>query len=336
VALATGFGRAVTGLILTTSDSGAGSLKGTRIADVVIPFGFRFVQGPLPSHATVAAALAPSVTEPSLLRDIYRKHLGESGESEHGLIDLCKRCDTIELWIDPEPNAQLTLIWLLDYLRSHEAIASKLTLRQADAVIGNHPPEELIKWQLPTVKIQSEHLATASAAWQAWRASTPHDWFGLLSKDLIVLPRLRQVIVELLEELPMPATGLSATEMRMLELISEGNMHPFDLFPHNPRQRRVFDYWEAGSLLSGLARCPVPAITGLDEGALTLEMHEHRDRYQRYKQSQLSLTALGAAILAGAEDFSRHNPISRWWGGTELNHDSLWRWDPDSRSLFAP
>lgn len=326
----------MTRLILTTSDSGAGSLKDTGIADIVIPFGFRFVRGPLPSDAAFAAALAPSATEHPRLRDIYRKHLGKSGKSEHGLIELCERCDTIELWIDPEPNAQLMLIWLLDYLRSHRTIASKLTLRQADAVIGDHPPEDLLKWQLPVVEILNEHLETASTAWQAWRASTPRDWFDLLSKDLSALPRLRPTVVELLEELPGLATGLGATEMRMLELISEGNIHPFDLFPHNPRQRRVFDYWETGSLLDGLARSPALVVSGLDEGPFTAEMHNDRDRHQRYKKSQLSLTTLGKAVLAGTEDFSRHNPISRWWGGTELTNDSLWRWDPANRTSIVP
>jgi hypothetical protein len=56
-----------------------------------------------------------------------------------------------------------------------------------------------------------------------------------------------------------------------------------------------------------------------------VEMHDDRSRHQRYKESELSLTALGKAILANTEDFSRHNPISRWWGGTKLTNDSLWR-----------
>jgi hypothetical protein len=323
-------------LILTTSDSGAGSLKQTGITDIVIPFGFRFVWGPLPSDTEFAAALAPSAKQHHWLRDVYRKHLGESGESEHRLIDLCERCDTIELWIDPEPNAQLTLIWLLDYLRPHGSIASKLSLVQADVVIGDLPPEELLKRRLPVVKALNNHLETASAAWQAWRASTPQEWFNLLSKDLTVLPRLRLAVVELLEELPRRTTGLGATEMRMLELISEGNVHPFDLFPHDPRQRRVFDYWEAGSLLDGLAHCPTPTVSGLDEGPFAVEMHDDDSRRQRYKKSQLSLTALGKAILANTEDFSRHNPISRWWGGTELTNENLWRWDPAIGSLIAP
>jgi hypothetical protein len=336
VALESGFGRAMTRLILTTSDSGAGSLKQTGIADTVIPFGFRFVRGPLPSDAELAASLLPSATQNRWLWDIHRKHLGENGKSEHGLIDLCEHCDTIELWIDPEPNAQLTLVWLLDYLRDHETIASKLALVQADVIIGDHPPEELLKRRLPAVKVLDDHLETAGTAWQAWRASTPQDWFDLLSKDLTVLPRLRQTIVELLEELPMRATGLGATEMRMLELISEGTVHPFDLFPHNPRQRRVFDYWETGSLLDGLAHCPTPVVSGLGEGPFTVEMHEDRDRHQRYKKSQLSLTGLGNAILANTEDFSRHNPIDRWWGGTKLTNDRLWRWEPANFALIAP
>src|SRR3984957_3044141 len=326
----------MTRLILTTSDSGAGSLMGTGIADIVIPFGFRFVCGALPSDAELAASLAPSSTQHPWLWNIYRRHLGENSESEQGLIDLCDRCEAIELWIDPEPNAQLTLIWLVDYLRSHGNIASKLALIQADVVIGNHPPEELVKWRLPTVKILNEHLETASTAWQAYRTSTPRDCFNLLSKDLTVLPGLRQAVVELLEELPMRATGLGATEMRMLELISEDNIHPFELFPHNPRQRRVFDCWETGSLLDGLAHCPAPAVSGLSEGPFTEEMHNDRSRHQRYKESRLSLTALGKAILARTDDFSRHNPIPRWWGGTKLTNDSLWRWDPRHRTLVGP
>jgi transposase InsO family protein len=95
----------------------------------------------------------------------------------------------------------------------------------------------------------------------------------------------------------------------------------------------VFGYWEVGALLEQLALAPAPAVSGLAEWPFTLEMHDLRSRYERYKESRLSLTALGKAILMQAEDFSRHNPIHRWWGGTELTNDRLWRWDP---ILIAP
>jgi hypothetical protein len=67
-----------------------------------------------------------------------------------------------------------------------------------------------------------------------------------------------------------------------------------------------------------------------------MESHDDRERQRRYKQSRLSLTALGRAILAGTEDFSRYNPIHRWWGGIELTNDRLWRWDAATRALVAP
>jgi hypothetical protein len=332
----------MTRLILTTDDSGAGCLMQTGIADIVIPFGFRFVGGPLPDLAELATSLAtrsgkhdPAV--PHWL-DNFDGRRGEIRRKGLGLIELCQQCETVELWIDPEPNAQLMLIQLLDHFRSHGKATPKLTLVQADVVIGNHLPEEVAKWRLPAVKILNDHLETASAAWRAYRASTPQDWFDLLGKDFSILPQLPQTVLELLEELPMDATGLGATEMLMLELMSAGDARPFDVFPGDGKRnkRRVFGYWEVGCLLDGLAHCPAPAVSGLDEGPFTPEMHEDHSRRERHKRSKLKLTALGEAILARTEDFSQHNPIHRWWGGTELSNDRLWRWDPASRALIAP
>jgi hypothetical protein len=330
-------------LILTTEDSGAGNLRQAGLADIVISFGLRLVRGPLPTPeelATLLAARSAKHGSPGShwLDFVRARRLEEIGGKDLGLIDLCERCETIELWIDPDPNAQLTLIWLLDYLHHHAKIAPKLTLVQADVRIGNHPPEELATWRLPAVKIRNDHLEQASTAWRAWRAPTPQDWFNLLSKDLGVLPQLPQTVLEVLEELPSNATALGATEMRMLELISAGNAGPFDVFPgHQKRnQQRVFGYWEVGALLDGLAHCPAPAVSGLQEGPFTMEMHDDRDRHQRYTRSELKLTPLGKAIVAQAEDFSRYNPIHRWWGGTELTNDRLWRWDPANRTLITP
>ena len=321
-------------LIFTTSDSGAGCLRQPGIADMVMPLGSRFFhREPLPSDVEIANALE----QDDWLGRIYRKYVQEIDRRTR-IIDLCEPFDTIDLWIDPDPNAQLILIWMLEYLRPYEVIVSKLNLVQADVPIGNYPAEEVVEWRIPAIKIRNEHLEMASSVWQAYRAPTPESWFNLLSADLSPLPLFRPAALALLEELPGLATGLGATEMRMLELISEGNAGPYDIFPgHEKRNtRRTFDYWQIGALLDGLVRCPSPAVSGLDEGPFTDEMHDDRDRHQRYKQSRLSLTELGSAILAGRDDFSRHNPIHRWWGGTELTNDSLWRWDPENGVLIAP
>ena len=321
-------------LILTTSDSGAGCLRQPGIADAVMPLGDRFFfWEPLPSDIEIAESLA----EDDWLGINYRKYIGEADETKR-ITDLCEPFDTVDLWIDPDPNAQLILTWLLEYLRPHGSIVPKLQLVQADVPIGELTPEEAIARRIPAVKIADGHFKLARSAWQAYRAPTPKDWFDLLSKDLSALPLFRPAAVALLEELPMPATGLGATEMRMLELIAEGNAGPGDVFPgHEKRNtRRVFDYWQIGALLDGLADAPAPAVSGLKEGPFTLEMHEDRERQRHYWKSKLSLTALGRDVLAGREDFSRHNPVHRWWGGTELTNGRLWRWDAATQALIAP
>ncbi len=111
--------------------------------------------------------------------------------------------------------------------------------------------------------------------WQAYRAPTPEACFDLLGKDLSALPLLKPALLDLLEELPSSATGLGATEMRMLELIARGYSLTNALFHlRGLRQRRVFSDLEIGYLLDGLAHGPRPAVAGLDEELRTLD-HEN-------------------------------------------------------------
>lgn len=328
----------MTRLILTADASAAGAVMAADRADLVIPVELRLVWGPMRSDAELAAFLAPRTTQKpdSHWLDYAGPAAIETlGGNNSGLRDVCARCATVELWIEPEPNAQLVLIWLLDYFHSHANSATNLILCHVDAGLGDAGPKQRAKWKFRNVGITNDHLEIASLAWQAYRAPTPQAWFNLLNRDLSILPQLRRCVLEMLEELPRRATGLGASEMRILELISAGYVHPFDVFPHQRQrfQRRVFGYWEVGALLEGLALAPAAAVSGLAEWPFTLEMHNQGSRLERYKESRLSLTALGKAILTGAEDFSRHNPVHRWWGGTELTNDRLWRWDP---VLIAP
>ncbi|WP_235940536.1 hypothetical protein [Bradyrhizobium hipponense] len=95
----------------------------------------------------------------------------------------------------------------------------------------------------------------------------------------------------------------------------------------------TYDKREAGELLFDLADCKAPAIFELGE---TPPDSREENRPVQYKGGLLALTELGRALWACEEDFSRHNTIKRWWGGTELTNERLWRWDDESRSLIAP
>jgi hypothetical protein len=59
------------------------------------------------------------------------------GQGE-GLIEFCERFDAIALWIDPDPNSQLTLIWVARLSAPSGKDPVNLALVQADAPIGDH------------------------------------------------------------------------------------------------------------------------------------------------------------------------------------------------------
>ena len=328
-------------LILTNDTSAAGHLKVAGIGDYWIALDRQFVWGRAPSDVALVEFFGAGKKDgatPHWSDFLPRRILEAIGAAGATFTEFCSRFDAIELWMSPRPNDQLQLVCLLHYLRVHPEIASRLSLVQAHISIGNAGSEMLAEWKLPIVKITPDHFELASRAWRAFAASTPQDWFDLSAMDLILLPRLRHAVIAMLEELPWCRTGLGATEMRMLDFVWGAE---------KPRARKImrreasnsaniFSYWELGALLDGLARRRNRLVSGLREGPFNMDLHDDPDRRDRYMKSKLALTPLGYAVLAQTDDFARHNPINRWWGGTKLTNKRLWRWDQDNKVLVAP
>jgi hypothetical protein len=298
---------------------------------------FRFSWGPQPSQDELADHLGARTSSHD---GLGAKHwsdwsVGSSKGSENrryrdlSLADFCQHYETVELWFDMHPEAQLKLVWLLDYFSSYPEVISRLKLRLIDQEMIGLYPGAFDKWRPFLVDVRPRDLATAKAAWQAYRSPTPEACLELLRQDLSGLLLLKPVLHDLLEELPSVSTGLGATEMRMLEMIEGGYANVNPLFHYRQvRRTRIFSEWELGYLLDGLAFGPAPAVAGLDEELRTMRRENYKGRDKAYKRSRLSLTDFGKAVVAHKEDFSRHNPIDRWWGGTHLTNDNLWRWNP--------
>jgi hypothetical protein len=254
----------------------------SEFADLAVNFFFRFGWGPLPSPAELATYLGPGTP------DVKHGHhwsdfatgwnkSKNSDREDLSLAEFCQQYETVELWFDVQPNAQLKLVWLLDYFRSYPETIARLKFCLVDLAMIEL--RQLGKWRPVVVDVTERELETASAAWQAYRAPTPEACFDLLGKDLSALPLLRPVLIDLLEELPSSSTGLGASEIRMLELIARGYSLTNALFHfYQLRQTRIFGEWEYGYLLDGLAFGPKPAVTGLDEELRTLDRKNLRDR----------------------------------------------------------
>jgi hypothetical protein len=98
------------------------------------------------------------------------------------------------------------------------------------------------------------------------------------------------------------------------------------------RSRRVHGRLELlGSARRALSR-RTPAVKGLDGAPFIGETGMD----QAYFQSVLRLTPFGEEVVAGRADRAAHNTIDRWWGGTHLTKDALWRFDAGAQRLIAP
>lgn len=321
-------------LILTTNDRAENTLRQSRLANVVLGFYPRFVWRKLPSEERLLVGLERRSAKhcnpgDHWLDDVCRDSLEGFGTRDIGLFELCAKFDSIDIWTDPLPNDQLVLVWLLDLLRPYKEITTKLSLVHTDDKVENYAPESVAKWKLPTFKVTDNHLATASRAWRAYRAETPEPCFNLLMTDLMTLPRLRSALIALLEELPDSVTGLGATEMDILDFVNDGHTDPKRITEAR-WMRDVFDENDAGDALLELGAHSAPAVL-LGDPAFNNE-----DRYFGRSEWKVTLTELGRSIFAREDDMWRHNQINRWWGGTELISERLWRWDRESRLLIAP
>src|SRR5215831_2233749 len=135
----------MTRLILTADSSAAGALELAGLGDLVIAVERRLVWGPLPSEAQLEAFFAERRAQDQGLHwldDTPPWRLEKSGAKDLGLLELFARCDSVELWMGPEPNAQLMLLWLLDHWRDK---AVRGLLRHVDVAIGDTEPRLLAK-----------------------------------------------------------------------------------------------------------------------------------------------------------------------------------------------
>ena len=353
-------------LILVTGDSGAGHLKQERRADQVLTFSHRLVTGPVPARGAPEDFFRrrrATCEAEGLCSGSWRFGAEDPGDEAspwrgvwRPLPDMCRVHDRVELWIDPDPNAQLVLVQLLDWLGHRPEIAPRLWLKQAEAALGERRPGD---WVFPPRPVDAADVALASRAWAAFGASTPAAWAAMRNDpELHRLAGLRRAVEQSLDELP-DHTGLGATARRILGLIerqgwwteADGRGEGFSgrhlsdpercVSPLMQRilrwgERCPLSYFEIGETLCELAAAPVPALTGVTEHHFDQDMHHDTERHRRFRESPISLTELGHRLVAGRDDWSLHNPVHRYLGGTRLTNDMLWRWDASQERLLEP
>lgn len=251
--------------------------------------------------------------------------------------------EKVSLWFEHDLYDQLQLIQILDWFAQNPLPNGNLHLVQADTYLGEQKPEEIGRFQAIEKPVTASQLALAKKAWSAFRQPKPVSWAELLNDDLDALPFLPAAVVRMLEELPAPGTGLSRTETQVLVCASGATKTTVEILKETwAAEEAIFmGDWSIFKILDRLALSPAPLLTGLNGGPFGYDEDFNGttgpgSRRDQYCNSLPKPTELGTRILDGKDDWRHHTAIDRWWGGTHLTNDNLWRWDRQTQLLTAP
>jgi len=320
-------------LIITNGDAAGELLRRAIPRAEVLPWRDVLHEGPVPPTGTLAELTA-----------IRAEYLADRGWGEREEIATYLQArdrglahstafDRVVLWFEHDLYDQLQLLQILDWFSREPMNADgSLLLVQASEFLGRQTEDEIEALRALEEPVAQEQLALAADAWAAFRAPTPEPWQALLGGDLSPLPFLASAVRRMLEELP-GRDGLSRSERQVLSAVGGGITTPPALFVAVQRteQAAFMGDWSFFGLLDGLGLARVPLIAGLDGAPFSPESTS-----PAYFQSELALTAFGEAVLEGREDHAAMNGIDRWWGGTHLAGERLWRFDADAGRLISP
>jgi hypothetical protein len=325
----------VTDLVITNGDAAGEVLRRTLSGAEVLPWRDVLYEGPVPITDTLEDLTAIRVEY------LARTGAGEISAIEFELaarnrgLAMSSEFDRVVLWFEHDLYDQLQLLQVLDWFATHPRTPGTLLLVQVDDFIGRQEPDALSDFAASASPVTQAQLDLAKSAWTALRQPTPEAWAKLLDEDASPLPFLRPAILRMLEELPGP-DGLTRTERQTLALIeAEESFTALGLFVgvQKMEDAEFLGDWSFWRLLDQLALAEEPLISGLEAAPF---QHDDTDLAKAYLTSRVTLTSLGKAVLAGGADWTAHHAVDRWWGGTQLSDDNLWRWDGEAEKLIAP
>jgi uncharacterized protein DUF1835 len=286
-------------LHVTNGDSTGDTLRQTTLGGDVLPWRDVLHDGPVPDvpaermREVRAAFLADCGwgRKGEILADMeFRDRLVRTAVAEGG---------PVVLWFEHDLYDQLQLLQVLALLDSSDGVE----LIQTGTFLGELSADELEALWPRRAPVTDELVALARRAWDAVRAPEPIAIETFLDEDTSALPFLAGALRRLLEELPDTRSGVSRTELQLLEALADGPKTRVEAFlACAAREEAPFagDIW-VFRMLSGLG----PLVTA---GA------------------RVELTDEGRAVLAGAADRVELLGIDRWVGGTHLVPGRVWRW----------
>jgi hypothetical protein len=328
-------------LHITNGESAGNTLRQTTLGGAVLPWQDVLHEGPV-----------PALPRQELLR-VRARFLADCGwGGERALRSSLERRDRqllealraelqVVLWFEHDVYDQLQLVDALTLARNQEGVPELIVIgsfpgKPSFAGLGELTATELETLWPSRVCATPAVLEAATSAWAALRAPEPTALVEWAARDVAELPFLAAALRRLLEELPAPGDGLSATERRALQAVAAGAHSPPAAFVAAQRLEEapfLGDAWfyrALSALGQGATR-----LLETDEGTPLPPPPPLGDSRQ-FARLQLRLTATGDHTLRGEADRVELLGIDRWMGGTHVTPRSAWRWDATELKLVRP
>lgn len=322
-------------LIVTNGDNATAGMLRARFDGELLPWRDMLHDGPVPSGLPLEKL--------SELRAAFLAEFG--GPADKIANDLIERdakiraharYDRIEFWFEHDLYDQLQLIQLLDFF-AREGRSEGLLLMQANDYLGVQSPDALKALQPTARAVTAEQFTMACRAWTAFTAETPEQIAALAFGKETALPYVVSAFRRFLQELPAIGSGLSLTEERCLGALVRGPLSAGALFGvmQEQEEARFLGDLPFFQRLDGLCFGTTPLLQGLPMRLQNMVTSSDENGYRAFATAPLTLTDAGRATLDGRLDHVQANGIARWFGGTYLKREKLWRRD-SSGQLVPP
>jgi hypothetical protein len=228
--------------------------------------------------------------------------------------------EEVVFWFEHDLHDQLLLIRHLAWLAQPEAPRTRYSIVIGTDYLGLLKPEQFLPKFAARRPITPEEIATGADAWAIYCGDDPRRLM-VLAEDAGPLVYLPRALRRLLEELPAERDGLARSERQILDVLSQGDRTPEQLFVAAARLED--DIWMGDltfwTIVRRLAAGPHPLVAlRVDEAA------------GRLPDGTVAITGAGRQVLAGRADHMRLNAPSRRLGGTPLSPERDWRWTGSS------
>lgn len=323
-------------LHITNGDSASDALKKAGIQGAMLAWADVLHEGPIPAGL--------SLTEMSQIRAGFIQSRGWATAMEaqlhfqtrDAILLSAAKDGEVVLWNSPELFDQLHLLQILNWY-AHEGrsfgLPSLVFVPQLLAVMDDSDAAFVGHFSARVV-VSEAQIAEAAHLWQLITAANPRALAQWVEQGNSHFPYMVAGLKRWLEEYP-DAQGLSLTQRYILEvLLTKDTVTPDILFGEvSAKEAMPFmgdaSFWHALEPLVALSN---GAVLCNGEPQFTPPgLFEFDDAFY---SRELTLTALGKALLAGAGDLLAQGMQERWMGGVCLQGTHSWRINRDTGELF--